>query len=61
MFKLDNAKFADGIRALFRKEQDDVDLDDELRWYMGFVFRYQMKEGLSRGQAMREGAWKREV
>ena len=35
MFKLDNAKFAGG---LFRKEQDDVDLDDELRWYMGLCF-----------------------
>jgi predicted permease len=47
-------KFAAGIRALFRKRQDDCELDEELRGYLDFAMAAKMKTGLRHAEALRE-------
>ena len=42
-----------GLRSLFRKEQVDRELDDELRVYQEMATEEKMKDGLSRTEALR--------
>lgn len=44
---------ASGIRSLFRKEQVDRELDEELRTYQEMAAEEKMKDGLSRAEAFR--------
>ena len=45
--------FARGLRSLFRKEQVDRELDEELRAYLEMAAAEMMKDGLSRREALR--------
>src|SRR4029077_7439401 len=42
-----------GIRSLLRKEQVDRELDEELRAYVEMEAAEKMKQGVSRGEALR--------
>ena len=42
-----------GLRSLFRKEQVDRELDEELRAYQEMASEEKMKGGLSRKEALR--------
>jgi len=42
-----------GLRSLFRKEQVDRELDEELRAYQEMAADEKMKDGLSRNEALR--------
>src|SRR6266700_3795143 len=42
-----------GLRSLFRKEQVDRELDDELRAYQEMATEKKMKDGMSRQEALR--------
>jgi hypothetical protein len=42
-----------GLRALFRREQVDRELDEELRAYVEMAVEEKMKEGMSRREATR--------
>src|SRR5437899_3828563 len=42
-----------GLRSLFRKEQFDRELDEELRAYQEMAAEEKMKDGLSRKEALR--------
>jgi methyl coenzyme M reductase gamma subunit len=42
-----------GLRSLFRKEQVDRELDEELRVYQEMAAEEKMKDGLSRKEALR--------
>ena len=42
-----------GLRSLFRKEQVDRELDEELRAYQEMAADDKMKEGMSRKEALR--------
>jgi predicted permease len=44
---------ASGLRALFRKEQVDRDLDEELRAFLDMAVEEKMKQGMSRQDAIR--------
>src|SRR5689334_1972994 len=44
---------ASGLRSLFRKEQVDRELDEELRAYQEMAAEEKMKDGLSRKEALR--------
>ena len=44
---------ARGLRSLFRKEQVDEELDEELRAYQGMAAEEKMKQGMSRKDALR--------
>src|SRR5437762_1667500 len=44
---------ARGMRSLFRKEQVDRELDEELRAYQEMAAEEKMKDGLSRKEALR--------
>src|SRR5215472_9448436 len=44
---------ASGIRTLFRKDQVDRELDEELRAYLEMEAAEKMKQGMSRQQALR--------
>jgi len=44
---------ADGLRSLFRKEQVDRDLDEELRAYQEMAAEEKIKQGMSRKDALR--------
>src|SRR5258708_38270199 len=44
---------SDGIRSLFRKEQVDGELDEELREFLEMAAVEKMKEGMSRKEALR--------
>ena len=44
---------ASGLRSLFRKEQVDRDLDEELRAYQEMAAEEKMKDGMSRKEALR--------
>src|ERR671922_122423 len=44
---------ARGLRSLFRKEQVDEELDEELRAYQGMAGEEKMKQGMSRKDALR--------
>src|SRR5436853_5228441 len=43
-----------GLRSLFRKEQVDRDLDEELRAYQEMATEEKIKQGMSRKDALRE-------
>jgi predicted permease len=43
-----------GLRSLFRKEQVDRDLDEELRAYQDMATEEKIKQGMSRKEALRE-------
>ena len=43
-----------GLRSLFRKEQVDRELDEELRAYQAMAAEEKMKDGMSPKQALRE-------
>src|SRR5712672_4493336 len=45
---------ASGLRSLFRKEQVDRELDEELRAYQEMAAEEKMKQGMSRKDALRE-------
>jgi predicted permease len=45
---------ASGLRSLFRKEQVDLELDEELRGYLEMAIAEKMKTGMSRKDAVRE-------
>jgi hypothetical protein len=45
--------FVSGLRALFRREQVDRELDEELRAYAEMAIDEKMKQGLSRPDALR--------
>ena len=45
--------FAHGLRSLFRKEQVNRELDEELRAYLEMAAEEKMKDGLSRKEALR--------
>jgi predicted permease len=45
---------ATGLRSLFRKEQMDVELDEEVRTYLAMATEEKMKTGMSRKDAVRE-------
>jgi hypothetical protein len=42
-----------GLRSLFRKEQVDRELDEELRAYQEMAAEEKMKQGMSRKEAVR--------
>src|SRR5712672_4597238 len=42
-----------GLRSLFRKEQVDRELDEELRAYQEMATEEKMKQGMSRKEALR--------
>ena len=42
-----------GLRSLFRKEQVDRDLDEELRAYQEMAAEQKMKDGMSRKEVLR--------
>ena len=42
-----------GVRSLFRKEQVDRELDEELRAYQEMAAEEKMKDGMSRKEALR--------
>ena len=44
---------ATGLRSLFRKEQVDRELDEELRAYQEMAAEEKMKQGMSRKDALR--------
>jgi hypothetical protein len=44
---------ASGLRSLFRKEQVDRELDEELRAYQEMAAEEKMKDGVSRKEALR--------
>src|ERR671922_1131060 len=44
---------ARGLRTLFRKEQADQELDEELRAYQEMAAEEKMKDGMSRKEALR--------
>ena len=44
---------ASGMRSLFRKEQVDRELDEELRVYQEMAAEEKMKQGMSRKDALR--------
>src|SRR6266478_6401061 len=44
---------ASGLRSLFRKEQVDRELDEELRAYLEMAAAEKMREGMSRKEAVR--------
>ena len=44
---------AGGLRSLFRKEQADRELDEELRGFLEAATEEKMKQGMSRGEAAR--------
>jgi len=44
---------ASGLRSLFRKEQTDLELDDELCTYLEMAAAEKMKQGMSRKDALR--------
>ena len=46
-------KIVSGLRALFRQEQVDRELDEELRAYVEMAVEEKMKEGMSRKEATR--------
>jgi hypothetical protein len=46
-------RLASGLRALFRKEQADRELDEELRAYLEMAIEEKMKDGMSRQDATR--------
>ena len=46
-------KIASGLRSLFRKEQVDRELDEELRAYQDMAAEEKMKDGMSRREALR--------
>jgi len=46
-------KFATGLRSLFRKEQVDRELDEELGAYLEMEAAEKMKQGMSRKEAVR--------
>jgi hypothetical protein len=46
-------RIASGLRALFRKEQADRELDEELRAYLEMAIEEKMKDGMSRQDATR--------
>ena len=43
-----------GLRSLFRKEQVDRELDEELRAYQAMAAEEKMRDGMSPNQALRE-------
>src|SRR5258706_10130110 len=43
-----------GLRSLFRKEQVDQELDEELRAYQEMATEEKIKQGMSRKAALRE-------
>src|SRR5690349_22599073 len=45
--------FAHGLRSLFRKEQVNRELDEELRAYLEMAAEEKMKDGLIRKEALR--------
>src|SRR5580704_3671307 len=45
---------ASGLRSLFRKEQMDEELDEEVRTYLAMAAEEKMKTGMSRKDAVRE-------
>jgi putative ABC transport system permease protein len=45
--------FATGLRSLFRKNQVDLELDEELRAYQEMATDEKMKQGMSRKEALR--------
>jgi len=45
--------FATGLRSLFRKNQVDRELDEELRAYQEMATEEKMKQGMSRKEALR--------
>ena len=42
-----------GLRSLFRKEQVDKELDEELSAYLELAAKEKMKDGMSRMEALR--------
>ena len=46
---------ARGLRTLFRKEQVDRELDEELRAYQDMAADENMRDGMSRKEALRVG------
>jgi putative ABC transport system permease protein len=46
-------RIANGLRALFRREQLDQELDEELRAYVEMAIEEKMKQGMSRKEATR--------
>ena len=42
-----------GLRSLFRKEQVDQELDEELRAYQDMAAEEKMKDGMTRREALR--------
>src|SRR5215472_8907702 len=44
---------ASGLRSLFRKEQVDRELDEELRGYQEMAAEEKIKDGMSRKEALR--------
>jgi hypothetical protein len=42
-----------GLRSLFRKEQVDQELDEELRAYQDMAAEEKMKDGMTRKEALR--------
>ena len=45
---------ASGLRSLFRKEQTDRELDEELRGFLESAIEEKMKQGMNRREAARE-------
>ena len=43
-----------GLRSLFRKEQVDRELDEELRAYQDMAAEEKMKDGMTRKEALRD-------
>jgi predicted permease len=48
------ANIANGLRSLFRREQIDEELDEEVRTYLAMAAEEKMKTGMSRKDAVRE-------
>src|SRR5438552_16942434 len=44
---------SDGLRALFRKERVEEELDEELRGFLDMAAEEKMKQGMSRKDALR--------
>ena len=42
-----------GLRALFRKEQAEQEMDEELRGYLDAAVREKMRSGMSHEEALR--------
>jgi hypothetical protein len=45
--------FAGGLRALFRKEQAEREMDEELRGYLDAAVQEKMRCGMSQEEALR--------